>query len=59
MSEDFQLDTYEFTFYHNIFRITVVVIKMHLLQNQSILPVIMLVAMRIKMKVDTHGSVKL
>jgi len=59
MSEDCELDTHEFTFYHNIFRPTVVVIKLHLLQNQSVLPIIMLVAMPIKMKVGTHSSVAL
>jgi hypothetical protein len=36
---------------------TVVVIKLQLLKNQGILPIIILAAMPIKMKVGTHSSV--
>jgi len=59
MSEDCKLDTHEFTLYHNTFRPPVVVIKLHLLPNQGILPIIMLVAIPIKMKVVTHSCVAL
>jgi hypothetical protein len=56
VSEECELDNHDFTFYHNIFEPIVVVITLHLLQNQGTLRIILLVVMSIKKKYGTHSS---